>query len=242
MITKNITNLLSRGNLTPREKFLLLIHNDIQRTKTGKDSLTAADKEALENWHAKTNEEAHEWNQLNDGWKLSGRMDIEAELHFKDAQVAHLSQLPVLMNLLVYPADRRAAFSVDALKRIKKVTIDEAIEITKKQKEAKLKEGMDFDYAVYELAFELMNPEDRKRMKELYDDIEFDHQYLDQEEIIANLYGGKDEMSDEAKDKLADLLAEKGYNRFAKEYQLFHYFACIPLLEVARHFLKSAWH
>ena len=95
MITKNITNLLGRGNLTPREKFLLLIHNDIQRTKTGKDVLTAADKEALENWHAKTNEEAREWNQLNEGWKLSGRMDIEAELHFKDAQVAHLSQLPI---------------------------------------------------------------------------------------------------------------------------------------------------
>jgi hypothetical protein len=143
------------------------------------------------------------------------------------------------MNLLVYPGDRRASFSIDALKRIKKVTIDEAVEITKKQKEVKLKEGMDFDYAVYEFAFELLAAEDRKRMKELYEDIEFDHQYLDQEEIIANLYGGKDEMSDEAKDKLADLVAEKGYNRFAKEYQLFHYFACIPLIEVARHFLAS---
>ena len=236
---KNIANLLARGNLTPREKFLLLIHNDVQRTKTGKDVLTAADKEALENWHAKTNEEVREWNQLNEGWKLSGRMDIEAELHFKDAQVAYLSQLPVLMNLLVYPGDRRASFSIDALKRIKKVTIEEAVEITRKQKEVKLKEGMDFDYAVYELAFEFLAVEDRKRMKELYEDIEFDHQYLDQEEIIANLYGGKDEMSDEAKDTLADLVAEKGYNRFAKEYQLFHYFACIPLLEVARHFLAS---
>jgi hypothetical protein len=239
MITKNITNLLARGNLTPREKFLLLIHNDVQRAKTGKDALTAADKEALENWHAKTNEEVHEWNRLNEGWKLSGRMEIEAELHFKDAQVAYLSQLPVLMNLLVYPGDRRASFSIDALKRIKKVTIDEAVEITRKQKDVKLKEGMDFDYAVYELAFELLAAEDRRRMKELYEDIEFDHQYLDQEEIIANLYGGKAEMSDEAKDKLADLVAEKGYNRFAKEYQLFHYFACIPLLEVARHFLAS---
>jgi hypothetical protein len=239
MITKNITNLLSRGNLTPRERFLLLVHNDLERAKIGKDVLTEADKMALENWHAKTDEEAREWNQLNEGWKLSGRMNIEAELHFKDAQVAYLSQLPVLMNLLVYPGDRRASFSINALKRIKKVTIDEAVEITRKQKEVKLKEGMDFDYAVYEFAFELLAPDDRKRMKELYEDIEFDHQYLDQEEIIANLYGGKAEMSDEAKDKLADLVAEKGYNRFAKEYQLFHYFACIPLLEVARYFLKT---
>jgi len=239
MITKNISNLLARGNLTPREKFLLLIHNDIQRVKTGKDALTAADKEALENWHAQTNEEAREWNQLNDAWKLSGRMDIEAELMFKDAQVAHLSQLPIHMSMLLYPADRRAGFSIDALKRIKKVTIGEAIAITQKQRAVKLAEGLDFDYAAYELAFELLAPEDRKRMNELYPDIEYDHQYLDQEEIIAHLYNGKTVLSDDAKDTLADLVAEQSYNKFAKEYQLFHYFACIPLLEVARYFLKK---
>lgn len=239
MITKNISNLLARGNLTPREKFLLLIHNDIQRGKTGKDALTEADKAALENWRASTNEEAREWNQLNEGWRLSGRMTLEAELHYKDAQVAHLSQLPFILSLLMYPADRRAGFCIENLKRIKKVTIEQAVEIARKQKEIKIKEGMDFDYAVYQLAFEFLDPEGRERLNELYADIEFDHQYLDQEEIIANLYGDKDELSEKSKEKLADLVAEQSYNRFAKEYQLFHYFACIPLLEVARYFLKN---
>ncbi|MDE1970082.1 MAG: hypothetical protein KGI50_00685 [Patescibacteria group bacterium] len=236
---KNIATILNRGNLTPREKFLLLIHNDIQRTKTGKDILTEADKAALENWKAKTSEEVREWNQLNEGWKYCGRMEIEAELAYKDAQAVHLSQLPIILNLLFYPADRRAGFCIDNLKRIKKVTIEEAVEITRKQKEVKLKEGMDFDYAVYQLAFELLDLEDRKRLNELYADVEFDHQYLDQEEIIAHLYGGKKELNDAAKKMLADLVAEQSYNKFAKEYQLFHYFACIPLLEVARYFLKS---
>lgn len=239
MITKNITNLLARGNLTPREKFLLLIHNDIQRAKTGKEALTEADKAALENWRASTNEEAREWNQLNEGWRLSGRMTLEAELHYKDGQVAYLSQLPIILNFIMYPADRRAGFCIENLKHIKKVTIEQAVEIARKQKEIKIKEGMDYDYAVYQLAFEFLDPEDRKRLNELYEDIEFDHQYLDQEEIIANLYGGKDELSEEAKEKLADLVAEQSYNRFAKEYQLFHYFACIPLLEAARYFLKN---
>jgi hypothetical protein len=239
MITKNISNLLARGNLTPREKFLLLIHNDIERMKTGKDALTPADKEALENWQAHTNEDAREWNRLNDGWKLSGRIDIEAEFAFKEAQVAHLAALPIMLELSLYPLDRRIGFAIDALKRIKKVTIDEAVRIVEKQKGAKISEGMDFDYAVYQFAFEFLSPEDRKRMNELYPDVEYDHQYLDQEEIIAHLYDGKDELSDEAKDTLADLVAEQSYNKFAKEYQLFHYFACIPLLEVARHFLKK---
>ncbi len=231
--------MLGRSDLTPREKYLLLVHSDIEKAKTGKSVLTEADKEALVNWRAKNNEEAREWNRLNDGWQLSGKMNIMAELYYKDAQVSYLAQLPIILGLLFYPADRQAGISIDTLKRIKKVTIEEAIEITQRQKKVKLEEGLDFDYAVYQFAFELLSEDDRKRMRELYEDIEFDHQYLDQEEIIAHLYGGKKELSDEAKEKLAELVAEQSYNRFAKEYQLFHYFACIPLVEVARKFLKS---
>jgi hypothetical protein len=236
---KSIANMLSRGNLTPREKFLLLIHNDLQRMKTGKEALTPADKAALENWSAKTNEEAREWNQLNEGWKFGGRLDLEVEIYFKDAQVAYLSEMPVALSLLLYPAHRRMGFAIESLVNIKKVSAPSAAEIVRKQREAKLREGLDFDYAVYQLSFELLATEDRKRLNELYEEVEYDHQYLDQEEIIAHLYGKKNELSDEAKDTLADLVAEQSYNKFANEYQLFHYFACIPLMEIARRFLKN---
>ncbi|KKT81777.1 MAG: hypothetical protein UW79_C0015G0016 [Candidatus Yanofskybacteria bacterium GW2011_GWA2_44_9] len=236
---KNISNMLGRGNLTPKERYLLLIHNDVQKLKTGKEALTSADKEALESWRAQTNEEAREWNQLNEGWKLSGRMDLEAEFAFKDAQVAYLSQKPIMIEMIFYSSQRQANLYIKNLERIKKVTIEGAAEIAKKQKEAKLKEGLDFDYVVYRLAFELLEDKDRKQMKELYPDIETDHQYLDQEEVIAHLYNGKKELSEEAKDKLAELVAEQSYNKFAEEYQFFHYFACIPILEVAKYFLKT---
>ncbi len=74
--------MLSRGNLTPRERYILLIQNDVERAKTGKEILTEADKAALENWKAKEDWEAHEWNRLNEGWKYTGRMEIEAELSY----------------------------------------------------------------------------------------------------------------------------------------------------------------
>lgn len=231
--------MLGRGNLTVKERYLLLIHNDIQKTKTGKDVLTEADKSALENWKASTNEEARAWNQLNEGWKLGGRMDLEAEFAYKDAQIAYMSQKPMIIGMLFYPLQRRANLYLHNLERIKKVTIEEAGEIAMKQKEIKLKEGVDFDYAVYQLAFELLGDKDHERMEELYPEVEYDHQYLDQEEVIAHLYEDQKELSEKAKDKLAELVAEQSYNKFAKEYQLFHYFACIPLLEVARYFLKS---
>jgi hypothetical protein len=236
---RNISNMLHKGNLSARERYILLIQNDVHKAKTGKEVLTEADKDALENWKATNDFEAREWNRLNEGWKHTGRMELEAEFIYKDAQVAYLSQLPIIMKLLYYPGLREMRQSIETLERIKKVTIQEAVEIAAKQKAVKMKEGMDFEYAVYQLAFERLDPEDRKRFNELYADIETDHQYLDQEEIIAHLYNGKTELSDSAKEKLAELIAEKCYNKFAKEYQLFHYFACIPLVEVAKHFLRS---
>ncbi len=231
--------MLHRGNLTARERFLLLIKNDVHKMKTGKEILTPADKDALENWHSNNSTEAREWNRLNDGWKYSGRMEIEAELIYKDAKIAYLSQLPIIMKLLSYPGHREMAGCINTLKQIKKVTVEEATEIATKQRAVKIREGVDLEHAVYNLAFQMLSSEDKEKMNELYPDIETDHQYLDQEEILANLYNGKSELSDTAKERLAELVAEKSYNKFAKEYQLFHYFACIPLVEVAKYFLRS---
>lgn len=236
---KNLSILLNRGNLTPRERYLMLIQNDVNRARTGKDILTKADQDALENWKAQNNWEAEEWNKLNDAWKHTGRMEIEAELIYKDAQVAYMTQLPTILKLLYYPTFYRMGKNIKTLENIKCVTIDEAVNIVAKQKAVKLKDGMDFDYAVYQLAFELLDETDRKRMKELYEDIETEHQYLDQEEVIANLLGGKTVLTQEAKEKLASLVAEHSYNKFAKEYQLYHYFACIPALAVAKYFFAS---
>ena len=47
--------MLLKGNLTPTEKFILLIQDEVNRIKTGKEILTPADRDALENWKAQTN-------------------------------------------------------------------------------------------------------------------------------------------------------------------------------------------
>ncbi len=236
---RSLSNALGKGNLTPRERFILLIQNDIHRIKTGTEILTGADKAALEHWRARTNEEAQEWNRLNEGWKYTGRLEIETQFYFDEARIEHLRVKPLILDLVLYPYRREMGRMIQNISDIKKVTAAEAMVTIEKQRAAKLRNGLDFEYAVYQLAFEHLSAEDRERFIELYPDIETDHQYLDEEEIIAHLLAGKDVLGAEAKKKLADLIAEKSYNTFAEQYQLYHYFACIPLAEVARHFLKS---
>ena len=236
---KNLPSIIRNGNLTAHERYLMLVQDDALKSKTGSGVLTAADRDALENWHATDNNEAREWNRLNDGWKHMGRMEIEAEFVYKDAHIDHLYQLPIILKLATYSFNRELRGSLKTLKLLKKTSVDEATRIATKQREVKLKDGMDLDYAVYQLAFEHLTPEDKKKMNGLYPDIETDHQYLDQEEIISNLSSKGEGLTPEAREKLSELVAEHGYNKFAKEYQLFHYFACIPLIEVAKYFLKD---
>ena len=236
---KNITALLQKGNLTPKERYLVLIQNDIINATTGKEPLTEADKKALSNWKAKTDSEAREWNKYNEGWKLSGRAGIEAEMIYWQIRAEHFRKFFINMHLTFYPFYRDARKLIESLEKIAVVDINEALKITNKQREQKLKDGIDFDYAVYQLAFESLSKELQEDLKLLYDEVEYDTEYLDNEEIIANLLNDKGELSKENKEKLAELVADRAYNSYAKEYQLYHYFGSIPILEVAERFLIS---
>ena len=95
------------------------------------------------------------------------------------------------------------------------------------------------DYTVYRLAFFSLPEADQEQFNKIYSEVEYDPQYLDQEEVIFNLLNGKGELTEEAKEKIANLIAKQSYNKYAKEHQLYHYYACIPLIEVARHYLTS---
>ena len=236
---KNITALLQKGNLTPSERYLLLIENDFVRTTTGAEPLTEADKKALENWQAKTSWEAGEWNKFNDSYKQFGKAGLEAEFIYVETKAEHFRNNIITTELSIYPFYREHFNAVKALKKIKRVDIKEAIKITNRQREEQLKGGFDFDYAVYHLAFESLSDYDKNGFTSLYEEVEYNTSYLDEQEIIFNLFNGKDELTKEAKEKLAELVAERSYNKFAKEYQLYHYFACIPIIEIAKKWAKE---
>jgi len=233
---KNISSLLQRGNLTPRERYLLIIQNDILKATTGKEPLTEADKEGLASWQAKTSEEAREWNKYNEGWQLSGRAGIDAEFIYAETKAEHFRKNIMATELAFYPFYREHLNALNALKKIKVVDIKEAVEITDKQREQKLKDGLDFDDAIYQLAFESLSDDLRKDILILDEEAKYESSYLDDEETIAGLLNGKDELTKEAKEKYAELVAERGYNEFAK---LWGSFASLPIIDIAKRWAKE---
>ena len=58
---KNITSILQRGNIKPKDRVLLLVADDVSRERDGKALLTDADRPGLrEGWTPKDNNEVNE--------------------------------------------------------------------------------------------------------------------------------------------------------------------------------------
>ena len=92
--------------------------------------------------------------------------------------------------------------------------------------------GLELDYTIYLYAFELAGEELQKDLLALYPDAKTERSYLEQEEIIYNLFNGKDKLNQTDKEKLAELIADECFNKYSGEWSFSGYFADIPLLEV----------
>ncbi len=94
--------------------------------------------------------------------------------------------------------------------------------------------GLELDYTIYLYAFELAGEQLQKDLLALYPDAKTERSYLEQEETIFNLFNGKEKLTQDAKEKLAELIADECYYKFLEEYRFSGYYADIPLLEVAK--------
>ena len=100
---KNLTVILHKGNLTAKERYLLLIQNDVIKAQTGKEPLSEADKEALAGWKAETNEQAREWNKYNEGWTRFARAGMEVELIYSQTAGDNFRKNIIGTELATYP-------------------------------------------------------------------------------------------------------------------------------------------
>lgn len=241
-MSKTLTSLLSKGNLTPKERLIILLRNDVAKDTTGKELLTEADKKALENWKAKTNEEAREWNRYSEAMRLFAKYALETELYFLQTKADYYKAFYLTAQLIYYPIFKKLDKAITALEKAKVATLPEVEEVAKKQREAKLKEGKSLAYAVYRLAFETLTDELRADILRLYPDAETERDYLTEEEYLAGLYDNEQRLTPEGKKELAEMvLAKCCYTdkQGKKNYRLFTYFASIPVRKIAERFLSS---
>jgi len=272
---KNITSILQRGNIKPKDRVLLLVADDVSRERDGKALLTDADRHALsEGWTPKDNNEVKEYNLYNEGRRNIAFGELDAQTTYLNATVGFLRASKYISYILFknrFTKETKtikegiANRAIDSLigkydiETIKDTIEGEALkdEITKGKPaiilEGEANEialnnklnkhnealnlvlgylGLELDYTIYLYAFELAGEELQKDLLALYPDAKTERSYLEQEEIIYNLFNGKDKLNQTDKEKLAELIADECFNKHSGEWSFSGYFADIPLLEV----------
>lgn len=238
---KNITSILQRGNIKPSDRVKLLVADMASKERDGKALLTEADKHALsEGWTPKNNEEVREYNRFNEGWKNVAYAEMDAQTTYLQATNGFLRASKHISYII--QKDRYKIKKDDkSLDSLKNTFADWALKsIIEKGKEGEALNlvlgylGLELDYTIYLYAFELADEQLQKDLLVLYPDAKTERNYLEQEEIIFNLFDGKDKITQEAKEKLAELIVDECFNKHFGEWSFSSYFADIPLLEVAK--------
>lgn len=249
---KNFTSLLQKGSLTPKERSLMIVQDTVASEREGKGFLSDADKYALvEGWQPKDNFEAKEYNKYNDGWRMAGYAELDAQTTFLQAQNAFL-RVCIAAGYYLH-ADYETVISRDNelfdwsnLNGEKSPNAKEALDSVLENS------GLQRDYMVYRYAFESMDKGLLQDLLKLYPDVMTESDYLYSELALYELLGGAGKPNDAVKESIADMIVKRAYNEYAaarKEESAhegrdeasalnpwsFHgYFGDIPLLAVAK--------
>jgi ribosomal protein S16 len=230
---KNINRLLKKTNLKPKERVILFVHNAVKEEQEGKSILSEADKhDLIEGWKPDTNEEAMEYNRYIEGWRTAGFAELDAQTTYLQATNSYLRASKYISYVLYnnYAKEGKTIKESMANKAFKSL-----LEKDKGKKALNLVLdylGLELDYTIYLYAFELAGKELQKDLLALYPDAKTERDYLEQQEIIYNLFDGKDKPTQEAKERLAEFIADSCYNKYFDEWNFRGHFADIPLLEI----------
>lgn len=99
---KNLANILRRSNLSPKERIITIIQNEVYKEKNGKGTLTESEIYSLsQGWTPKDSYEAKEYNKYLEASKLEKSMRLDARM-FAYRSENFLLRSNILINYTTY--------------------------------------------------------------------------------------------------------------------------------------------
>ncbi len=192
---KDLTKIIQKGNLTPRERALLIVKHDAHLVKTGKALLSEADLIALTSWRAQTNTQAEQYNNIINLWDLYQKLQIDMQTIYLTTQLA-LSRLEHAASTVYYRSDSHRQSRHKLSNRL--LAEDDA------EFRAFFLEhsGYEYDRLIHLCTFYSLPKAIQKDILQLDDGVKYDHTYLFQEEQIARIIGGKKTLDNEGAEAL----------------------------------------
>ena len=233
---KNISDLLRTGNLTPKERILMCIHDEINEMKTGVKSLTPADLHALSSgWNPRDNYEVQEFNKYYNAWDVIKLLKIDVQTTYLNT-IIDIRSMERVLAYLMYSKELK---NLLAGKGFDDEGLSEVLRNT----------GLDYNILLHRLTFDGLPPKVQKDILALDPDAETSTQYFDHEEKLYYILNEKTALTQEEVNTLTDiivdsvpweylnLITDRGLNFMNILFN--GYFASIPLIVFAEKLAKK---
>lgn len=223
--------MLERSDLTPRDRILMRIHNDIHEMKTGKPILTDSDLYALdEGWAPKNNYEVREYNKYLNIWKNLKYLGMDMQTVYLNA-VIDIKDVEKILMLFIFKDPKE-------YERLLKEKMSEQDQ-DKILKELLQNTGLDYKSVLYKMTFDSLPKKIQNDALALYPEAKTEHDYLNDEENLSKILKDKKTLTDTEIEKLTDLVMNSISWKYEKEVfndeQFFlrilisSYFAGVPI-------------
>lgn len=220
--------------MSPKERFLLLVQNDVHKDKYKKQILTEADKHALsDGWKPKDNFEVKEYNKYCEAWRVEGELRTALQIHHLDTQNKILRSSKVVEYALWNKFE-----SFNKFQNTFEVNELEALATLLKNS------GLEYDKVIHGLTFHNMPNGLKEDILALYPDARTEIDYLEEEEILFKYFQNNKMLNKEEIQNLTNEIVSQipwDYVDFLINKDkdvlgiLFNgYFAGLPLIQVAK--------
>jgi len=197
---KDITKLLRKGNITPRERVLLVIKNDAHQQKTGKNLVTEADIAALTiNWNPSDYRHAQQYNSYLNIWNRYQELRVDMQTKYLSTQLT-LSRFEHIASLFYHKKN------ADRMSYLEQIIPDEHMEEFRNY--FLQHSGYAYDKFIHLHTFDSLPKSLKQDILLLDPEVEHEHRYLLDEEKLAYILTGKQTIDTSEVEALTQMIME----------------------------------
>lgn len=205
---KSLSNILRRSNITPFERVMALVHNDVHREKTGKGMLSDSDVYALtKGWYASPSE-VTEYNKYINIARLESSMYMDAQMFLYRAEVSLLRNQRVLDTFL--PRARMISDLTDH-PFAKDIPVEESVRFLTQHMHLR------YEKALHIYTFHKLPKEIQDDLLLLDEEIASDEKYLGDQVFLYERFGNDITLSKQNKDLIISNIYSRTYYEGVKK-------------------------
>ncbi len=230
---KSLTNILRRSKLTPLERVTALVHNKVQKEKTGKALLSDAEIKSIASlWTPRGNDEIRQFNKYIALMDLETTMKMEIQMYYAESDNGLL----------------RSHRMVDYMRNY--TSLEEFIERDQAKEHIPDQEVinyilehsyLEYEHLVHTMTFYSLDADIQDDFEILDPHIRIDTKYISQEVMLYELLSGNNTSDGNTKKKLVSLLWNAMYSEKSRRKRngtekdgilIHHGFASIPVRQI----------